>query len=166
MPWNPNLAATDISLIWPNLRAWIEANQVDALSWANGGAGLDPFAQIYNSAAGRAHTVWPDLMVTGDAAKTDYGDEGLMVSYGLALVMRLVDPDPDVLIAKGKKYLRAVESMIVNCPVATLLNGVDAEQATLLEVEVEPSILGESESVYLQVTRLRVSWAILQNGYV
>ena len=69
--WNPQFKVIDTRFLGQNILDYIETNQEDALTWANGGAGLDPLAKFYTNAAGRLQTIFPSLMILAQTNETD-----------------------------------------------------------------------------------------------
>jgi hypothetical protein len=124
MVWSPKLNVVDLTLTVDNLLAFIEANQTEALSWANGGPGLADFAAIYPNTIGWLKSKFPSLLVLGQADEGDGGNEGSLVETRLGLRFETaVMGTPDELPILTKKYDLALRSMLVNVPSATLIAG-------------------------------------------
>lgn len=136
MTWAPAKQVIDTSPLIDNWLAYVDAQDADALAWANGGQGMLEFQGLYSNATGRLQTVYPQHMVIRQAIETDLTGDILIAGWQLVLETALSGPDADELATDTKKYGKAVESMLSNIPSATLTNNADPElNATLFELE-------------------------------
>ena len=115
MAWNPTQNVVDLTPVIGNLLAYVEANQQDALEWAHGSSGIDPFAAIYPNAAGWLRSLYPYLMVVthqdrGEDAETENGD--VIVTTFTLLFEVAVKGNADELPTLTKEYDRALRSML------------------------------------------------------
>lgn len=158
MAWTPPTNVIDLSQIADNLLGYIEANQEDALEWANSGPGLNPFAKLYTNASGRLQTIFPSLMILSQTCETDLSGSTLIAGLELALEGTIGGPNADELVADTKKYAKAMESMLANIPSADLTANSDpAMTAELFEIETRLDILrGQARpTAFLQIFQTR-----------
>jgi hypothetical protein len=158
MPWTPTKQVIDLSPVVDNLLGYFEANDADALAWANGGDALPEFEKFYSNASGRLQTIFPSLMVLSQESETDLAGEVNVAGLQLTLEATITGSNADQLVADSKKYARAVESMLANIPSATLTDGCSPDhQSHLFEIETRLDILrGQANpSAFLQIFQTR-----------
>lgn len=161
MVWSPHYQVVDYSQVADNLLTYIDANQTEALNWANGGSGLADFAKFYTNAVGRLQTTFPSLMVLAYRAETNL--EGDLLESGMQITMEgtVSGNDTDQLVQDAKRYAKAVESMVANIPSAALTANSDpAMTARLFEVESVFDILRPWTSGYLQIFQTRCIYVL------
>lgn len=150
MVWNPTERATDIRAISPNLLAYFRTNQTQALNWANSGTGLADFAVIYNTNEGLLYTIFPNLMVFRERHRSRFTDGGQDIEYSFDFIYEVAGADATALRVNAKKYGYALESMILNIPSATLMNGVsNYTRPTVNEVVLEHGPLRGEEGNWM-----------------
>lgn len=163
MVWNPTQSATDIRAIIPNLLGYIETNAPAALSWANDSVALDTFKTIFNNASRGTVIEFPSLIVSGDRATTVIDDRGLVIIYTIELEMMITGPEPTQLTKDIKAYVMAVESMILNIPMATLMANVDGTgTATITAIDKDYDQSRKGVSLYGQSPSVRIVMNILE----
>src|SRR3954470_13382744 len=102
MVWTPKANVIDLTQVADNLLGYIEANQTDALIWANGGTGLDDFAKFYTNAVGRLQTQFPSLMILTQRAEADLSGEILLSGLEITLEGTIAGKDTDSLVRDAK----------------------------------------------------------------
>jgi hypothetical protein len=162
MPWTPTFSVINARAIAANLLTYFETNQVDALAWANGGAGLLPFQRIENSVGNLDSPVYPAIMFSDDNDATDYAETLPDGAYSLTFEMMVTNPDPNVAVVEARKYVKAVTSMIRNCPQATYTANTDtqAQAASLQTIEIgfDPIKSNEMHNDFLQQFQIRATY--------
>jgi hypothetical protein len=147
LTWAPANAATDIRPLSPNLLQFFRDNQTEVLDWANGGPGLDDFQVIYNTDEGsHQNSIFPNLQVFSESHRTTFRNDGLHVEYSLTLIAEMAGTDATQLRLDAKNYGYALESMLMNVPTATLMNGLSGytkPNVTELSVDHNPLLKGE-----------------------
>lgn len=145
MAWTPTIKVIDTSVIVPNLITYIKANQTEALSWVNDGAGLRDFKTISDSIADRSKPIFPRLSVQSSGGKTT-GNDLLITGYAISFEA-VLNSDNDATIADtARKYDVALSSMISNIPATTLTSGADNTlNATLFSYESQLEELGHTD---------------------
>lgn len=119
MVWSPTIAVTESRAIAENLLTFFEANQADAILWANGSA-LRPIQRFENSVANRNLPVYPAVTFIQDVDETVYDEDIEASIYTVNFLLMVTGPVPATVVSEARKYTKALESMIVNCPAATL----------------------------------------------
>jgi hypothetical protein len=168
MPWTPQQQVIDLSQLADNLLGYIEANQTAALSWANGGAGLDDFAKFYTNASGRLQTIFPSLMILTQRAEEDLAGDALQAGWEGTLEATVSGGDPDMLVANTKLYEKAIKSMLANIPSDTLTANSDPiTRAHIFEIETRFDILrGQSKATgFLQIFQVRFVYSLLAEAF-
>lgn len=168
MTWAPDYKVIDLSQIADNLLGYIEAQQIDALEWANGGSGLPEFAKFYTNSSGRLQTIFPSLMILTQETGTDLAGDILQGGLKLTLEATISGPNTDELVANTKLYAKALESMLANIPAETFTAGSDpAMHSALMEIEtrldVVRSIVGVSG--FVQVFQIQCLYKLLAPGF-
>lgn len=169
MPWTPTYTTINARAIADNLLAYIQANQVDALTWA-GGSSLIPIALFANSVAARDIPVYPSIAFSDDNDATDYtGDLG-QGAYSVTFEVSVQSDDPDTAVVNARKYAKAIISMIRNCPKQTLAadSGAHANGAAIETIECgfDPIRTNtEIQNDFLQVFQIRTVFILSASGY-
>lgn len=172
MAWTPTKNVVDLTKIVDNLLNYIEDEQTDALTWANGGtSGLDDFASFYTNASGRLYTKFPSLMVLGqqddgEEAETDEGDV-LVTTLDLIMEVTLSGPNADDLVLTTKVYDLALKSMLANIPAATLTaDSKVATHAVIIQLGTKFDVLNKlSAKVFIQVFQTEVIYKLITRAF-
>lgn len=165
MPWDPTFKVIDQRPLAQNILNYIGTHQTAALSWANGGPGLDDFAQFYTNASGRLQTVFPCLMVLSQGLGTDLTGDQVQAAFEIVLEGAVSGPDPDALVEKTKGYAMAVESMVVNMPSDDLvINTNQYHKGFLVTMETVHDVVTRITSGFLQVFQVRLTFNIITSG--
>lgn len=168
MAWTPAAKIIDLVPVADNLLAYIQANQTDALEWANGGPGLNDFAKLYTNASGRLQTMFPSLMILAQAEEPDIAGEVLLSGLQLTLEGTISGGDADQLVLDTKKYAKAVASMLMNIPSASLMAGTDdVTHSQIHELETKYDILRgqQGSTAFLQIFQIRCLYALVGRAY-
>jgi hypothetical protein len=76
--------------------------------------------------------------------------------------MMVTNPDPNVAVVEARKYVKAVTSMIRNCPQATYTanTGTQAQAASLQTIEIgfDPIKSNEMHNDFLQQFQIRATY--------
>lgn len=121
MAWTPQRQVIDVSPAKDALLSFIEANNTDALDWANNGPGLAPFAAVYPNASSRLRTLFPSIaLIAWGFGNTDESDEAADAILSLRFEVEITGT-ADTLPGLVEKYDLAVRSMLVNAPLMSNL---------------------------------------------
>lgn len=166
--WEPTLAVLSSRAIPENLIGFItnEAWQEAVLTWA-GGSGLK---LLQTRAQRRKHPdkpAFPVIYFSDDNDAKQYDSEVVPGAYSLVLEVVIQNADPDEATRQARIYAKAIESMILNIPKATLLDGTGAFAATLDTIETGFDRMKENKdrkNDFYQIFQVRAVWQ-LQMGY-
>lgn len=171
MTWAPTKQVIDLSGVVDNLLGYIETNQADAHLWANGEP-LDDYKALYPNATGRLSTKFPHLIVLdqehkGEDGETD-GGEVLVIHLALTLEGAITGPNADDLVLKAKKYVTALESMLINIPSATL-TGSASIHGSPMGYQTAYDILkghgGKTAANWLQIFQTRCEYRLITSAF-
>jgi TRAP-type mannitol/chloroaromatic compound transport system substrate-binding protein len=167
MTWAPTKQTVDLTQIVDNLLAYIDAQDADALEWANGDPGLAEFAGLYSNATGRVQTKFPQMVVLTQTIETDLAGDILIAGYQLVLETAVTGANADELATNTKIYGKAVESMLSNIPSATLTaNSSPAITATLFELETRYDETRRLPTPgFIQLFQTRAVYRLMQAAY-
>lgn len=170
MSWTPAQNVIDFTAVIDNLLGYIEANDADALAWANGGEPLEEFAEFYSSITGRIATKFPQLIVLSQAHSVEEGEtdngEVLVVKLPLVFEGAIKGRNAEEACNTAKRYSYALESMLVNIPSLSLTGDADIT-ASLTEYATrydEPGQLNKSSS-WLQVFQTRCEYQFITSVF-
>jgi hypothetical protein len=164
MAWQPTLESPDTTKLVPNLLAYIVTHSAAAATWANGGQALPGFAKVWNSAEGRVHKYFPDLMVLSESVNAREAAQGIEIDFELLFELQVVDKGADAVTERAKKYAAAVESMLLNIPPETFMAGTSLSMATVQEVGHDLGVQGKLNSQHFRAPRVRVRWKFTEVG--
>ena len=163
MAWLPTYSVINARAIAANLLTYFEANQVDALTWANG-APLRSFQRIENSVGNMNLPVYPAIMFSQDNDAADYTETLPEGAYTVTFELMVTNPDPNVAVTQSRAYAKAVASMIRNCPQATYTanTGTLATAAVLTSIEIgfDPIKSNEMHNDFLQQFQIRATYTL------
>lgn len=176
MAWTPKEQVLDLTPIIDNLLGYIEANDADALAWANGGDAMDEFAGLYPNASGRLATKFPQLIVLDQEIRVQIGgseNEGDILIGTLALTLEgaVMGKDVDPLVQDAKVRAKAVESMLMNIPLATLAAGCSPAitSAVCMGYQTAHDQVkgqgGKSASSWLQIWQTRAEYQLTADAF-
>lgn len=162
--WDPQVQVLDETQIKDNLTAYIEANQVEALKWANGGAsGLPAIRDFHKSP--RLVTVFPALTWLQTSHKSKWEDV-LEIDFSIVLEVAIVHGNKDTLAARAPKYSMAIESMLVNVPETTFnQDSIIDITSTGMAVETTFDVQGKYKNQFIEVFQTRANWHIEASAF-
>lgn len=156
--WNPQINVLDFRAFGENILDYIEANQTDAIQWANEGALLPGFNSFFNSP--RLVKVYPSLTLLQNEHSEAHSDviEG---GYAIVLEAAIQHGDQDYLTRVSQKYDLALRSMLSNVPETTLSqNSIIEISARISRIQTSFDVLGKQTNQFLQVFQIRAEWQI------
>lgn len=163
MAWTPTHSVINARAIAENLLAYFEANQAEALEWANGSP-MKSFQRIENSVGNINLPVYPAIMFSDDADRVDYADELAVGAYELMFEVMVTHPNPNTATTLAIKYAMALASMIRNCPQATYTanSGALASGAvlSLLEIGFETIKTNDQHNDFLQQFQMKATYTL------
>lgn len=171
MAWLPQLNAPNLRAIADNLIAYWKLNQEDAFAWA-GDAELPPIKEFLDNI--EDDPGFPAVALVNDVAAIDYVTGGTVVNAGYqpTFDLMVVGPDPKECVRQARVYVKALISMWVNCPDATLVanagvspKNVVVEDVTsnFLEMMIHEDKIDFMQRVSIQAT-VRVEGSIFTGG--
>lgn len=125
MAWTPAYGVINARAMVGNLLTYFQTNQAAALTWAHGSA-LKSFQQFADTVANRATPACPSIAFKRDSTKWDADGDIVQVEYSVVFEVVVENPSPSTAVTQGRSYAKAIMSMILNCPTATLLTGTGA----------------------------------------
>ncbi len=164
MPWEPTIEAPDTRKLVPNLLSFVATNGAAAATWANGGATLPGFAKIFNSSEGRHHKYFPDLMVLSESVGARDAAQGIEIDVELLFEIEVVDKTAELVTERAKKYVAALESMLVNIPPETLMAGTTLSMRQVVELGHDLGQQGRLNSQHFRAARVRIRWRFTEVG--
>lgn len=164
MVWMPAFTIITARAIAENLLTYFEANQADALAWANGGTALRPFQRIENSVGNRNSPVFPAIMFADDNTETDYAGSYPIGGYAVTFEVMIQNADPNNAVIEARKYEKALLSMVRNCPQATFTanTGALASASTLRTVETgfDEVRANDRQNDFMQMFSMRITYEL------
>lgn len=164
MAWTPAHAIINARAIASNLLTYFEANQVEALTWANGGTALKSFQRIENSIGNMNEPLYPAIMFSQDNDAADYTEELVAGGYTVTFELMVTNSDPNTAVSQARVYEAAVKSMIRNCPQATYTanTGALASGAVLRSIEAgfDPIKSNDQRNDFLQQFQIRTTYTL------
>lgn len=160
MAWDPDIAVFDERYLNDNLIAFLEANQTDALYWANENAGgLPDIREFYKSP--RTVKLFPAFTIINSDHTAEFEDI-LSVELNMVFEFALVHGNQDTLTDRSKKYMMAIESMLSNLPKTTFTtDSYIVVNATLNGLETVYDVQGQVKAnQFIQVSQMRAQWAL------
>lgn len=131
MAWTPKINVIDARKLDANILAFIEANQVEAMIWANGGIVLKVFQQLSNSIANRSKPIYPSLAIFSESTATQFDGDILRCVYQLRIESVIYSNVAAEAAGLSKIYGHALESMLGNVTGAVLTGGAASMTASL-----------------------------------
>lgn len=164
MAWTPTLAIITPRAVPVNLLTYVtdSTRQTDALTWA-GDSSLKLIKTFSNSVANRAIPVFPSIAFSDDNDAQEFGEDVIQAAYSFTFEVSIQNADPDTAVTNARVYDKALRSMIVNCPDATIISGTGAlPEASLITIETgfEPIKTNEKQNDFLQQFQIRVTYVL------
>jgi hypothetical protein len=162
--WDPQVQVLDETQIKDNLTAYLQANQAEALKWANGGAsGLPAIRDFHKSP--RLVTVFPGLTWLQTSHKSKWEDV-LEIDFAIVLEVAIVHGNKDTLASRAPKYSMAIESMLVNVPETTFnQDSIIDITSTGMAVETTFDVQGKYKNQFIEVFQTRANWHIEASAF-
>jgi hypothetical protein len=160
MVWAPQFQVFDERPIKANLIGYFEANQADALVWANDGTALPEIKKFYKSP--RPVTVFPALTFLQSEHKDEARGDLMIIDFALLLELAIIHGKQDVLDTQSKRYSMALESMLANIPATTFFADsiIQAQQMIFAGIQVQYDVQGKFKSGFIDVLQIRTGWQI------
>jgi hypothetical protein len=164
MAWTPTLNILTARAIPVNLLTYVTdaSRQADALSWALGGGSISGYRLIKtfsNSVANRTVPVYPSIAFSDDEDLQDFTGDTIEGAYSCIFEVSIQHANPDTAVTQARTHAKALCSMMVNCPEATLganTGGtVAATKIQSIEVGFEQMKTNEMQNDFLQVFQIR-----------
>lgn len=164
MAWTPANSVINARAIAENLLTYFEANQVDALSWANGGTGLLPFQRFENSVGNRNSPLFPAILFSDDNDAVDYAQTAPIGAYSVLFLVLIENQDANTAVTQARKYAVAIASMIRNCPPSTYAagTGANANSSTIQSMEIgfDDIKANDEQNDFLQQFEIRITYQL------
>jgi hypothetical protein len=162
MPWTPTQYTLNCRAIADNLLAYMNTNQSDALTWANGASGMKAFQSIANSLADRTTPVFPAMQFLDDNDQQLFEDGVIEGAYVVTFETMVQHATAATAISQARIYAKAISSMIRNCPNSTLISNTGASVAQLqgLENRFDPIKTNDMQNDFLQVFQTRATYLV------
>lgn len=163
MPYFAPLAILTPRAIALNLLGHFAVAQVGALAWAGDGS-LIPIQEFAASVGNRSEPVFPYIATETDEDAVVYGGDSIDGLYRVQFEMVIENPDPNTATANAKIYTKAVCSMILNCPAATLgadtgANGNDIRCQEII-TGFEPIGTNDQQNDFFQEVKIRAEFTL------
>ena len=163
MTWTPTQAVLTLRAIPDNLLTYCmdATRQRDALTWAGGGATLRLIKSIAELNADRTLTPYPSIAYTDDDDAQEF-DDIITGVYQCTFVLGSQATTAALALSNARIYDKALRSMMVNCPVATLVSGTGAARGRIQLtasgfLPVKAGNQGKATNDFLQEFQLRVT---------
>lgn len=167
MAWTPTSSTILSRAIATNLLTYFAANQVEALNWAYGGAGLKPIKAMTDATAGEP--AYPAIAFVSDNDAVSYGNDILEAAYTVTYEFYIQNAIPATAIDQARKYAAAFVSMIANCPAASLETdtGCTGNTAILQGIETgfDPIKTNDSHTDFMQQFQIRATYTLNAGAY-
>lgn len=167
MTWTPQKAVITARAIPENLLTYItDATRCrDALDWALGSSSAATYKLLQKyttSVLARSTPVFPSIAFQDDTDAQDLSGDVIQGAYSLTFEVSVQNTSPDNALTQARVYEKAITSMMVNCPVATLIAGAAAITATYeaLEVGFLTIKTNEKQNDFLQQFHVRATISI------
>lgn len=163
MTYSPTLVILTPRAIALNLLGYFASTQADALTWAGNG-NLIPIQEFAASVGNRSEPVFPYIATETDEDAVIYGGDSIDSLYRVQFELVIENPDPNAATANAKIYAKAICSMILNCPPATLgaNTGADGHDIRCREIITgfEPIGTNDAEDDFFQEVKIRAEFTL------
>lgn len=160
MAWSPTKAIITARAIPENLLTYVtDATRcADALTWA-GGSSYAVLKKYTTSALARTTPIYPCIAFEDDQDKQDLSGDLIEAVYSVIFELSIQNASADTATLKARIYAKAVSSMIVNCPTATLITNTGAVFGLVEAIEVGfmPIKTNEKQNDFLQQFQIRTT---------
>lgn len=164
MVYAPQINVIDATQFKDNLIAHFQANQADALAWANRGTALPSIRDFHTSP--RLVTVFPAMTFLQIDHKSHYNENILESELSITLEVAIIHGNKDIVANRGTRYSMAVESMLTNIPETTFnQNSIITVTSTGMNVETVFAVQGKYKTQFIEVFQTRASWQIEASAF-
>ena len=164
MVYTPTINVLDATQIRANLISHFRDNQVEVLTWANGGTSLPPIKDFHISP--RLVTIFPALTFLQIDHKTKWDENILLIDFSIVLETAIIHGNKDTLADRGPKYSMAIESMLANVPETTFNQDSIIEiTSTGMGIETTFDVQGKYKTQYIEVFQTRANWQIEASAF-
>lgn len=161
--WQPAVNVFDERQVKDNLIAYFQANQADALAWANEGNNLQAIKDFHRSP--RLVSVFPALTFIQTNHRSTF-DDVLGIDLEILFEAALVNGNQDVLSDISSKYSMALESMLSNMPETTFNEGsIINTKAYLVSLNTVFDVQGKFKSQFIQVFQTLALWRVEASAF-
>lgn len=164
MAYSPTIQVVDVRAFKDNIIAHIQANQVEALAWANGGRVLPEIKKFYK--APTKITIFPSLTFLQIDHKAKLPNDLLEIEVSYMVEVAIVHGNQETLADLATKYSMAVESMLLNVPETTLnQDSIIDITSTSVDIQTVFNIQGKTGNKFIEIFQTRVTWEIEAAGF-
>jgi hypothetical protein len=163
MAYSPQINVVDATQFKDNLIAHFQANQADALIWANGGRILQEIRNFYKSP--RLVTVFPALTFIQISHESKY-ENILEIDLSVLIEVAIIHGNKDTLSDRSLKYSMAIESMLANVPETTLnQNSIIEIESTNMGLKTTFDVQAKFKTQYIEVFQTLANWHIEASAF-
>lgn len=163
MAWTPHINVFDERSIKYNLIGYFEANQSDALIWANDGTALPVIQKFHKSP--QLVTVFPALTFLQSENQVDFEDI-LTVDFAMLIEFAHIGGKQDEVADRSPKYAMALNSLLTNVPETTFLqDSIIGGSSVITGIQTQFDVQGKYKNQFIDVFQVRVGWRIIAAAY-
>lgn len=163
MAWTPTRSIITARAIPENLLTYVtDATRcADALTWASG-TGYKLLKKYTTSALARTTPIYPCIAFEDDTDKQDLSGDLIDAVYSVIFEVSIQNATADTALTQARVYAKAISSMIVNCPTATLITNTGAVFGVIEAIEVGflPIKTNEKQNDFLQQFQIRATFSL------
>jgi len=119
MTWTPTINVLRSRAIAENLLAYIEAQQADAILWANT-TPIRTIQQFSDSVANRTAPIYPSIAIRSTEDAQVFGEDVHSGAFKVTFEIIVENAVPDTAVSEAKVYDTAIKSIIANVPHSTI----------------------------------------------
>ncbi len=169
MAWTPTKAIITPRAIPENLLTYVtdSTRQTDALTWA-GDSSLKLLKKYNSHVFANTTPVFPAIAFNDDNDAQDVSEDVIDGAYSFVFEVSIQTSTPDTAISQARTYDKAIRSMIVNCPAATIGANTGYSSISILTIETGFERLKAHESQannFLQQFQIRVTMLITAGAF-
>lgn len=169
MAWTPTKAIITPRAIPDNLLTYCtdSTRQTDAFTWA-GDSSLKLLKKYNSHVFANSTPVFPAIAFNDDSDAQDFSEDMLMCAYSFMFEVSIQTATPDTAVSQARTYDKAIRSMILNCPAATIGANTGYTSITILQIETGFERIKAHESQannFLQQFQIRVTVLIHASSY-
>jgi hypothetical protein len=167
MTYTPTKAIINAGVIPENLMTWIIAQQAGAITWA-GGTSYKTLQKYSSSVLDRATPVFPAIAFDDDEDDQDFTQDVIDSAYETTFEVSIQNASPDTAVTQAKIYRKAICSLILNCPDATLIANTGALSGAVLikmRTKFSPIKTNEAQNDFLQQFKIGVTYLLSASSH-